>query len=140
MARSPREKATGRRATGFFIPVPQAVLHSEKFRSLAPRAKLLFWELMGQVEVGKGGPRNNGNLCATPKLVAGPGLKSDGTIHEATQELLAGGFIEQTRQGGLGMGPNLYAFTFWPINECGGKLHCAPTVTASGKWKNTPEN
>lgn len=136
MARSKVEKSQGRREEGFFLQIPLAVLHAENFKAMSTKANKLFWALMAQVEVGKGGARNNGNLCATPKLVAGPGLKSDATIHEATQELLARGWIEQTRQGGLHMGPNLYAFTFWPIHECSGKLDQRATIVASGKWKN----
>lgn len=139
MPRSKREKTTGKREGGFFVPLPLIVLQSNNFRSLSSRASKLFLALMAQIEVGKGGPRNNGNLCATPKMVKGPGLGSDETIHKATQDLLKHGWIEQTRQGGLGMGPNLYAFTFWPINECGGKLDCKPTDVASGKWKDGPK-
>lgn len=139
MARSPREKAQGRREGGFFIPLPIAVLQSENFKTMSPKGKLIFWALMAQIEVGKGGARNNGNLCASPKMVKSPGLKSDATIHEGTKEVLARGFIEQTRQGGLHMGPNLYAFTFWPINECNGKLDCRATVVASGNWKRWPQ-
>ena len=40
-----------------------------------------------------------------------------------------------TRQGGLYLGANLYALTWHPIHEFGGKLDCAATAVASGDWK-----
>jgi hypothetical protein len=34
---------------------------------------------------------------------------------------------------------NLYAFTWQPIDECGGKLHVNPTKVASGLWAKSRE-
>ena len=48
--------------------------------------------------------------------------------------LLETGMIELTRQGGLHCA-SLYAVTWLPIDECGGKLDVNATAVASGLWK-----
>ncbi len=80
---------------------------------------------------------NNGDLSAAPKIMALFGWTSQGSIHSALVELLALGFIEQTRQGGKNR-CSLYALTWHSIDECGGKLDVLPTRIASNLWK--PEN
>ena len=47
---------------------------------------------------------------------------------------MAHGILMMTRQGGRNKA-SLYAVTFQPINECGGKLDIAPTDIAPGDWK-----
>jgi hypothetical protein len=42
--------------------------------------------------------------------------------------------IEKTRQGGLHCA-TLYAFTWLPIEECGGKLDIKATVVPSHLWQ-----
>ncbi|WNB76773.1 hypothetical protein [Methylomonas koyamae] len=81
--------------------------------------------------------KNNGDLSAAPKIMELFGWKSRGSIDESLTELLAFGFIEQTRQGGRNQ-CSLYAITWQPIDECGGKLDVKPTIVASNLWK--PEN
>jgi hypothetical protein len=53
------------------------------------------------------------------------------------KELVHFGLIEMTRQGGLNR-CSLYALTWRPIDDCKGKLDCAATKNASGKWKEWP--
>jgi hypothetical protein len=55
-------------------------------------------------------------------------------VHKALAELLALGFIEQTRQGGKNQ-CSLYAVTWLAIDECNGKLYVKPTNVASNLWK-----
>ncbi|WP_054760607.1 hypothetical protein [Methylomonas koyamae] len=81
--------------------------------------------------------KNNGDLSAAPKIMELFGWKSRGSIDESLTELLAFGFIEQTRQGGRNQ-CSLYAITWQPIDECGGKLDVKSTIVASNLWK--PEN
>lgn len=81
--------------------------------------------------------KNNGDLSAAPKTMALYGWTSHGSVDDAIAELIAQGFIEQTRQGGRNQ-CSLYAITWQPIDECGGKLDVKPTVVASNLWK--PEN
>ena len=65
------------------------------------------------------------------------GWTSKGTVDKALNELLARGFIEQTRQGGRNK-CSLYAVSWLAIDECGGKLDVSDTRVASNLWK--PEN
>ena len=61
------------------------------------------------------------------------GWNSNDSFNKAKQELLERDLITLTKQGGLGMGPNLYAITWQPIHECGGKLDVASTTIAPRK-------
>ncbi len=81
--------------------------------------------------------KNNGDLCAAPKLMALYGWKSSSSISKALTELITTGFIEKTRQGGRNR-PTLYAITWQPINECEGKLDVKENTLPSNLWK--PEN
>lgn len=81
--------------------------------------------------------KNNGDLSAAPKIMKLFGWKSRGSIDEALTENLAYGFIQQTRQGGRNQ-CSLYAITWQPIDECGGKLDVKSAAVASNLWK--PEN
>jgi len=80
---------------------------------------------------------NNGDLSAAPKIMKLYGWNSQGSLHKALAELLAFGFIEQTRQGGKNQ-CSLYAVTWLPIDDCKGKLDVSPTKVPSNLWK--PEN
>jgi hypothetical protein len=62
------------------------------------------------------------------------GWKSKDTLQRALVELLGTGMIEKTRQGGLHC-PTLYAFTWLPIEECGGKLDVKATSVPSNLWR-----
>lgn len=106
------------------IPSPASVL--------SHKAAHLFDNLIAQYN-GK----NNGDLSVAPKIMELFGWKSRGSINDALVELLAYGFIEQTRQGGRNK-CSLYALTFKPIDDCNGKLDVPATNVASNLWK--PEN
>lgn len=93
--------------------------------------------LFSQLRFSKGGKGNNGDLYLAHSIGKEWGLKSKETVSLALKELLERGWIILTRQGGsCGLGPNLYAITFFSIDECGGKLQVPPTNTAPGNWKN----
>ena len=81
--------------------------------------------------------KNNGDLSAAPKIMKLYGWNSHGSVNNAIAELIAKGFIEQTRQGGRNQ-CSLYAITWYSIDECGGKLDVKPTKVPSNLWK--PEN
>ena len=49
------------------------------------------------------------------------GWRSSSTLNRARQELVYYGFIELTRQGGLGC-CSLYAITWEGIDHCNGKI------------------
>lgn len=136
MARSPRERAQSRRESGMFIPLPTHILQSENFQTLSPAALKLFMALLSQLEMGTGGTRNNGNLTTADAVIGHlPGLRSKSTQTIAKRELLDRGWIEQTRYGGLHMGPDLFAISFWAINDCKRELGVKPTTAPSSLWK-----
>ena len=78
---------------------------------------------------------NNGDLCAPLSLMRERGWNSSDQLHKAKKELIEKDVIWVTRQGGLNKA-NLYALTWFPIDECKGKLDVSPTTTAPVNWKN----
>lgn len=124
--------AKGRKLSGNFVPLPLAVLEHPNLAALSTRAFRLLFNLYGQYKPWK---PNNGDLCASFSTLKKMGWNSNDQAQKARTELLKTGWIVQTRQGGLGIGPSLYAVTFQAIDECGGKLERAPTPTALGYWK-----
>jgi hypothetical protein len=45
------------------------------------------------------------------------GINSKGTVSRAVKELEAAQVIFKTKQGGLGIGPSLYAITWLPLSD-----------------------
>lgn len=131
MARS-YAKFKGRLTEGTFMRVPTAVLESENFCSLSNKSKALLLDIGARFN-----GHNNGDLAAPWSWMRRRGWRSKDTLQRALTELRQFGMIELTRQGGL-HGPNLYAFTWLPIEACKGKLEIGPTNKASGKWKEAP--
>lgn len=98
--------------------------------TLSPKAFVLLDNLIAQY---KGD--NNGDLTAAKKILILYGWsQSNSAIDKAKYELLAKGFIQQTRQGGKNKA-SLYAVTWINIDECNDKLDVAPTTSASHLWK-----
>lgn len=128
MART-REKFKARRDSGWFLRVPIEVLDSPAYRGLSFKARALLFDLGAQFR-----GRNNGDLAAPWSWMRQRGWRSKDTLQRAVVELQQSGMIELTRQGGLHC-PNLYAFTWLPINECSGKLDVPASRVASGKWR-----
>lgn len=124
-----REKFKSRRDSGAFMRFPTEVLDSPKYRALSFKARALLLDLGAQFR-----GRNNGDLAAPWSWMKNRGWKSKDTLRRALLELLAAGMIEQTRQGGLHCA-SLYAFTWLPIDECGGKLDVSACAIASGLWR-----
>ena len=77
---------------------------------------------------------NNGDLCAPLKLMHNRGWNSSDQLFKAKKELVEKGLIRVSRQGGLNK-CNLYALTWFPIDECDGKLDIASTITAPNDWR-----
>ena len=73
--------------------------------------------------------RNNGDLCATLSVLRRYGFNSNDSITRGLRQLVKHNLITQTKQGGLNIGPNLYAITWQPIDECGGKLEVPHTLS-----------
>jgi hypothetical protein len=62
------------------------------------------------------------------------GWKSKDTLSKALKELLAGDWLEVTRQGGRNQA-TLYAVTFYAIDDCKGKLDIESTSRPRSTWR-----
>lgn len=124
-----RGRDTGRRESGTFTLIPHAVQDSANWRACSGTAIKMLCDLARQFN-----GRNNGDLCAALALLKPRGWTSPETILNALRELRHYGMIVLTRQGGLNFA-GLYAVTWYPINDCGGKLEMAATTTAPSNWK-----
>lgn len=76
---------------------------------------------------------NNGDISIAWKIMGSRGWHSKETLRQAEIELLDSGFISKTRQGGRNK-CNLYAVTWWAIDECKGKLDVKPTAVPPDNW------
>ena len=119
----------GRRMNDSFVMLPHHVLGHDNFRTLSPRATKFVVDLLAQYR-----GNNNGDFCATLKTMQERGWNSSDQLHKAKRELIEKGVIIVTRQGGLNKA-NLYAVTWFPIDECNGKLDVRSTTTAPVNWK-----
>jgi hypothetical protein len=97
---------------------------------LSPYGKALLFELLGQYR-----GNNNGDLTCTWSVLKKRGWRARSTLQNAEAELMATGWIVRTRQGGRNS-CNLYALTFFDVDECGGKLDaCAPVGKRLSWWR-----
>ena len=78
---------------------------------------------------------NNGDLCASLSIMKKREWNSNQQLSKALKELIDKNLIMQTKQGGLNIGPNLYAITWQPIDDCKGKLDVKPTTLPSRSFK-----
>ena len=133
MARRKSNYNAERGEKGGYAPFYYCVLRSDGFIQLSAYAVKLLNDLLSQYYGS-----NNGDLCATFSVMQKRGWKSKGTLNRAVKELLEAGFVEVSRQGGRHL-CSLYAFTFYAVDECKGKLDIAPTSKPKGLWrKNEP--
>jgi hypothetical protein len=131
-----RQRITGRRTSPSFSAKPHHIFRANCKNGTPSPASVLSHmaaHLLDNLTAQFNGT-NNGDLSAAPKIMKLYGWNSQGSIHKALAELLALGFIEQTRQGGKNQ-CSLYAVTWHPIDECNGKLDVQPTKVASNLWK-----
>jgi hypothetical protein len=127
MSKPHRNKQSSHTYKGHFH-LPKALLENSDFAHLSGKATKLLVDIGSQFN-----GYNNGDLCIALKLMKARGWNSNDSLNKAKQELLERDLITLTKQGGLGMGPNLYAITWQPIHECGGKLDVASTTIAPRK-------
>ena len=81
---------------------------------------------------------NNGDLCAPMSKMRNRRWNSSDQMFKAKNELVEKGLIRVSRQGGLNK-CNLYAMTWFSIDECDGKLDIASTITAPNDWKHSSD-
>jgi hypothetical protein len=125
-----RKNAKGRRDGGTYFGLPHALMDHQNYLRLSAKAVKLLNDIGRQYN-----GFNNGDLCATFKLMKKRGWVSKSTLCDALEELIHYGMIVLSRQGGRHM-PSLYALTWQPIDECKGKLDIKATIVAPGIWKN----
>lgn len=107
-----------------YLHLHRPLLNSEDFKSLKGNSIKLLIDIASQYN-----GYNNGDLCAALSVMKKRGWNSNQQLTKATKELLEKNLIVLTKQGGLHMGPNLYAISWQPIDECGGKLDvCSSTL------------
>ncbi|MFC5490621.1 hypothetical protein [Dokdonella soli] len=135
MAINPKKRSryVGRRKGMPFLQLHHHIIDSLRFAALKGSALKMLIDLARQYN-GK----NNGDL--SPALLRKSGRwKSEDTMRYALEYLLEHGWIVKTKQGGMGIGCNLYAITWWPIDECNGKHDYPVEQVASNLWaKKTP--
>ena len=123
-----RRRIKGRQTTSSFLQLPHHVLDHEVFKTLSKRATKLVIDIASQYR-----GHNNGDLCAPFSLMRKRGWNSSDQLEKAKKELIEKDVILVARQGGRNKA-NLYALTWFPIDECNGKLDVAATNTAPVKW------
>lgn len=130
------QRTKGRRLGGTFAAKPHHIFRADTRNNKSAPASVLSHmaaHLLDNLTAQYNGS-NNGDLCAAPSIMKLYGWNSQGSINKALTELLAHGFIEQTRQGGKNL-CSLFALTWRNIDECGNKLDVSPTRVASNLWK-----
>ena len=126
-----RRRLIGRQTTNPFLMLPLHVLDHERFRNLSGRATKLVIDIAAQYR-----GNNNGDLCAPLSVMRRRGWTSSDQLHKAKRELIEKEVIILTRQGGLNKA-NLYALSWFQIDECNGKLDVAATPLPPVAWKNS---
>ena len=118
---------------GGFLLLPKALLNCPKFGALSPSGIKLLIDL-GGLYSGK----NNGDLSAAWKVMRPKGWHSESTLNKAKKELLAAGFIAETRKGRLPNLCSLYGITWQPLNPHP-KLDIGPHGFPVGEWAKLPQ-
>ena len=118
--------------SGAFLALPMALLHCPKFRALSANGVKLLLDIGSQYN-GK----NNGDLTAAWKHMKPKGWRSQTTLNRAKVELLAAGFIAETRKGHLPNLCSLYGITWQPLNPSL-KLDSGAAGFPVGAWTDMP--
>lgn len=131
-----RQKLKGRRSSSTFGAKPHHIFRADTKNNKPSPASVLSHKAAHLLDnlVAQLNGSNNGDLCAAPSIMKLYGWTSQGSVHSALKELLALGFIEQTRQGGRNK-CSLYAVSWLAIDDCGGKLDVSSTKVPSNLWK-----
>ncbi len=111
MARLKKEQRP-ERISGGYSSIPWSVLDSNSFQGASDKAKALLFALMRQHN-GK----NNGHLHLAKKWLHSQGWTCDTNNRKARKELIERQLVTHTKQGGLNMGPDLFALTWYDITN-----------------------
>ncbi len=109
-----RVKMTGRRERGKrFALIPAEVIHSANWAQASKPCRALLADIAVQYS-----GFNNGDLTTSIKVMGPLGWEAPETLVANTREAEYYGFLVKTKQGGLGIGPNLYALGWQRIDGC----------------------
>lgn len=116
------------------------VFNSKEYYSLSPIAVKLLVDAMAIYN-----RLNNGDLSFAFSIMKDRGWKSETTLRKAIKELLDANFLILSRQGGRNNRPNLYALSFYKINDClnkegFSKIDIKATRKAPDDWKKVIKN
>lgn len=117
---------------GGFLGLPAAMLNSPRYRQLSAASVKLLIDIGVQYN-GK----NNGDLSAAWKVMKPKGWRSEATLNRAKKEVIAAGFIAETRKGRLPNTCSLYGITWKPLNPSP-KLDIGPQGFPYGAWAELP--
>jgi hypothetical protein len=110
-----------------FVQLWKWIIKTDEFAELTGSELKLLIDIASQFN-----GRNNGNL--TLHAVRSR-WKSRSTTQSAKDGLLRKKWIVCTKHGGYQRGPDLFAVTWWPIDECDGKHECEVERSASNAWQ-----
>lgn len=110
-----RTKSHAIRHKGYF-KFPAVMLNAHDFYTLSPAAVKLLVDIGAQYN-----GYNNGDLHCARSILKKRNWTSNSQIYKAKQELIDKNWIVESRAGGFGIGPSLYAITWQPVDECKGK-------------------
>lgn len=120
-----RKKAKGRAPGGRYISILHSVLEHPDYQALTGAAVKVLNYMLIQYNGS-----NNGDLSIAMGTMRKYGFRSSDTLDSAKKQLLQRGLIIETRAGRFtnpGGVCALYAITWQPIDECGGKLDVPAT-------------
>lgn len=98
--------------SGGYAAIPWTVLDSNSFKGASEKAKALLFALMRQHN-----GNNNGHLHLAKKWLHNQGWTCHENNSKARKELIDRGLIVQTKWGGLNMGADLFALTWYDITN-----------------------
>jgi hypothetical protein len=107
-----KKQARPESISGGYGAIPWSVMDSVSFKGATDKAKSLLFALMRQHNGS-----NNGQLHLAKKWLYNQGWTCDEGNRKACHELIERGLITQTKWGGLNMGANLFALTWYPITN-----------------------
>ena len=107
-----KKQARPETISGGYAAIPWSAIDSLSFKGATDRAKSLLIALMRQHNGS-----NNGRLHLAKKWLYNQGWTCDEGNRKACHELIERGLITQTKWGGLNMGANLFALTWYPITS-----------------------
>jgi hypothetical protein len=124
-----RAKQTGRGKAPPHLGIPHWIIKREEFAAIKGGPLKLLIDLAALYN-----GYNNGNLSIAEIRHR---WRSRSKTTRAEQALLRDGWIIKTKFGGLGIGPDLFAVTWWPVDSCKGKHDYPVESLPSHMWMKT---